>query len=132
MNLSFRRRVWLRANGVCEYCRMPSEYYLAPYQVDHIIAEKHGGKTTLNNTALACYHCNLHKGPNIAGIEPTSGRSTRLFHPRKDVWSDHFRWRGATLVGRTAVGRVTIQVFEINHPAYVLVRQALIDAGLFG
>lgn len=132
MKPSFKRRVWQRANGVCEYCRMPREFYLAPYQIDHIVAEKHGGKTTLSNTALACYHCNLHKGPNIAGIESTSGRTVRLFHPRKDRWSDHFRWHGAILFGRTAVGRVTIQVLEINHPAYVLVRQALMDAGVFG
>jgi hypothetical protein len=111
---------------------MPSEFYRAPFQIDHILAQQHGGKTTLNNTALACFHCNLHKGPNIAGRDPTSGRMTRLFHPRNDRWADHFRWQGATLVGRTAVGRTTIYVLDMNHPAYVLVRQALIDADLFG
>ena len=132
MKPSFKRRVWLRANGVCEYCRMPSEFYLAPYQIDHIIAEQHGGKTTLTNTALACYHCNLHKGPNIAGRDSTSGRTTRLFHPRNDRWTDHFRWQGTKLIGRTAIGRTTIHVLDMNHPAYVLVRQALMDAGLFG
>ncbi len=51
MKPTLKRRVWQRANGVCEYCRMPSEFYLAPYQIDHIIAEKHEGKTwsTLKN-----------------------------------------------------------------------------------
>ena len=110
---------------------MPSDFYRAPYQIDHIVAEKHGGRTVLANLALACYHCNLNKGPNIAGKDPATRRTTRLFHPRRDRWDEHFRWQAAKLVGRTAVGRTTIQVLDINHPAYVLVRQALIDAGLF-
>ena len=131
MKSSFKRQVWRRANGACEYCRMPSRYYLAPFQVDHIIAEQHGGRTVLVNLALACYHCNLHKGPNIAGKDPATRRITRLFHPRRDVWQDHFRWRGPKLLGRTPVGRTTIAVLDINNEAYVLVRKALIEAGLF-
>ncbi len=132
MNSSLRRRVWQRASGLCEYGRMPSQFYLAPFQIDHVIAEQHGGSTTFGNLALACFHCNLHKGPNIAGKDPMSRRTTRLFHPRVDHWEDHFRWRGARLMGRTAIGRTTIQVLDINHPAYLLARKALKDAGLFG
>ncbi len=131
MKPALRRQVWRRAGGICEYCRMPSHLYLSPYQVDHIIAEQHRGRTVLSNLALACYHCNLHKGPNIAGKDPTSGRTTRLFHPRRDRWEDHFRWRGPKLLGRTAVGRTTVVVLNINHPAYLLVRRALIAAELF-
>ena len=131
MKPALRRQVWRRASGICEYCRMPSRLYLSPYQIDHIIAEQHGGRTVLSNLALACYHCNLHKGPNIAGKDPTTRRTTRLFHPRRDQWEDHFQWRGPKLVGRTAVGRTTIVVLTINHPAYVLVRRALIAAKVF-
>jgi 5-methylcytosine-specific restriction endonuclease McrA len=47
MNASIKQSVWQRANAACEYCRMPSEFYLAPFQIDHVIAEKHGGQTTL-------------------------------------------------------------------------------------
>jgi hypothetical protein len=110
---------------------MPRHLYLAPFQIDHIIAEKHRGKTVSSNLALACYHCNLHKGSNISGKDPITGRTTRLFHPRRDQWRRHFRWKGAKLVARTAVGRATIAVLDINHEAYVLVRQALIEAALF-
>lgn len=131
MRRSLANLVWRRAAARCEYCRMPSRFYHAPFQIDHILAEQHGGATTARNLALACYHCNLHKGPNIAGRDPLARRLTRLFHPRRDRWDDHFRWRGARLLGRTAVGRTTIAVLDINDEAYLLVRRALIDARLF-
>lgn len=131
MKSSLRRQVWRRASGTCEYCQMPSQFYRAPFQIDHIIAEQHGGQTVFSNLALACFHCNLGKGPNIAGKDPATRRMTRLFHPRQDHWEDHFRWHGARLIGRTPIGRTTIQVLDINHIAYVLVRKALIDARIF-
>ena len=132
MKVFLKRRVWQRASGCCEYCRMPSEFYLAPYQIDHVIAEQHGGRTSLSNLALACFHCNLKKGPNIAGRDSVTRRTMRLFNPRKDRWDNHFRWHGAKLVGRTAIGRTTIQVLDINNPAYLAVRKALMEAGIFG
>lgn len=131
MNASLRQRVRLRAGGACEYCRMPALYYRAPYQIDHIIARQHGGVTEAKNLCLACYHCNLNKGPNIAGKDPVTGRTTRLFNPRTDTWESHFRWDGARLVGRTGIARATIQVVDINHPAYMLVRASLIGSGHF-
>jgi hypothetical protein len=38
---------------------------------------------------------------------------------------------GALLVGKTAVGRTTIEVLAINEPTRFAVRQELIDPGLF-
>jgi hypothetical protein len=131
MNVSLKRRVWRRARGACEYCRMPSRFYRAPFQIDHIIAKQHGGVTEPKNLCLACYHYNLNKGPNIAGKDPASGRTTRLFNPRVDAWEAHFLRDGPRMVGRTAVGRTTVQLLDMNHPAYVLVREALIRVRLF-
>ena len=85
----------------------------------------------MDNLALACFHCNTHKGPNIAGIDPESGDLVRLFHPREDQWDDHFRWQGPVLAGVSAVGRATIQVLAINAPGYAAVRQALREEGAF-
>src|SRR5450631_1539400 len=64
--------------------------------------------TVLDNLAMACFHCNRSKGPNIAGLDPASGELVRLFHPRTDIWTDHFRLDGTRLFGLTPVGRVTI------------------------
>jgi hypothetical protein len=84
---------------------------------------------TRTNAALCCGSCNRHKGPNIAGIDPQTRRLTRLFHPRRDRWSSHFRWRGAKIVGMTAIGRVTVAVLNMNAPRQLEMRQALLDEG---
>jgi hypothetical protein len=121
-----------RANHVCEYCHMPWAYYpTVPFPIDHIIAQQHGGPTMLGNLALSCLHDNAHKGPNIAGIDPVSKKLTKLFNPRRHKWERHFRWDGPYLVGRTAIGRVTIAVLAMNDPAVIEVREALLDEGLF-
>jgi len=99
--------------------------------VDRIIARRHGGQTVLENLALACLHCNRHKGPNIAGTDPRTGKLIRLFHPRTDQWSVHFEWIGAVLAGRTEIGRATIQVLAINAPDFLAVREALIQEETF-
>jgi hypothetical protein len=131
MNDSLAALVRHRASGRCEYCQLPAEWSVIPFEIDHIIARKHKGQTTADNLALSCYYCNSSKGPNIAGIDPDSGLIVRLFHPREDVWADHFLWDGAVLRGRTPVGRATIDVLEINLQVSVDLRQTLLAAGLF-
>jgi hypothetical protein len=74
--------------------------------------------------------CNLHKGPNLTGIDPKTRKVTRLFNPRRQVWERHFRWQGAVLIGKTAVGRTTVRVLAMNEPERVNLRQELIDQGL--
>ena len=123
--------VWQRATAACEYCQLPQSLSSIPFEIDPIIARKHGGHTAADNLALSCFYCNSYKGPNIAGIDPRSGRITRLSHPRKDAWKSHFKWNGPILIGRTAVGRATIIVLAINHPDAVAVREALIEEGAF-
>jgi hypothetical protein len=123
--------VWQRASASCEYCQLPQSLSSIPFEIDHIIAQKHGGATELANLALSCFYCNSYKGPNIAGLDPESKRIIRLYHPRKDTWTKHFQWDGPVLWGRTAVGRATIIVLAINHPDAIAVRQALIEEGSF-
>ena len=120
-----------RAQGRCEYCCFPQAVSELPFHLDHIIAEKHGGPTISANLAWACFSCNLHKGPNIAGLDPNTGELTRLFHPRTDVWAEHFEWDGAWLRGRTGVGRTTLKVLAMNSADSVAVREALRDEGIF-
>ena len=132
MDESLVEEVRGRADDICEYCRMPQSYYpTVVFPVDHIVAKQHGGPTRLSNLALSCLHCNSHKGPNIAGIDPRSRKLTKLFNPRRHKWERHFRWNGPLLVGRTAVGRVTIIVLAMNDPDLVEVREELIEEGVF-
>jgi hypothetical protein len=122
--------VRLRAGGICEYCRLPESVSLLPFPLDHIIARQHRGDTTEENLALSCPCCNQHKGPNIAGLDPGTQDLTRLFNPRRDEWLEHFRWEGALIVARTAVGRTTQYVLALNDPDQVRLRELLIQTGL--
>jgi len=102
-----------------------------PFQVDHIIAQQHGGPAVLENLAWSCLHCNKHKGPNIAGVDPVTGQLIALFHPRRHRWQRHFAWSGPRIVGRTRVGRATIHVLSMNDPDFVAFRSQLIEEGTF-
>jgi len=79
----------------------------------------------------SCFPCNNHKGTDLAGIDKLTKKLIKLFHPRRHKWEWHFRWDGPNLVGRTAIGRVTIAVLDINAMDRVLLRQSLIDEGVF-
>jgi hypothetical protein len=130
MDAALQRRIWRRARAICEYCRMPQSIDALPFHIDHIIARQHMGRTKSANLALACYNCNLHKGPNIAGLDPDTGQLTRLFNPRTDDWDMHFRSNGAHLMGLTAIGRTTIGVLAINQGVRVSHRASLIAEGV--
>lgn len=131
MERALEELIWDRARSLCEYCKFPAAVSELPFQIDHVIALKHGGQSASENLALACFYCNSFKGPNIAGIDPAEGKIARLFHPRQDHWADHFEWNGPILQARTAVGRATIQVLRINHPLVVEIRRWLIREGSF-
>jgi len=120
-----------RAGNVCEYCRMPQSAHVLTFPVDHIIARQHDGPTSLENLALSCVRCNSYKGPNIAGLSPTSRELTRLYHPRQDNWNDNFAFSGPTIVGLSEIGKTTIELLQMNHPDYIALRESLIAEGSF-
>jgi HNH endonuclease len=125
-----RRAVRARAAEHCEYCLIPESLTLAPHWVDHIVAEKHGGRTEESNLALSCVLCNQHKGSDLTSIDPQGGQITPLFHPRRDRWPDHFRLMGASIEPLTAIGRVTVRLLQLNHPDRVRERELLLRLGL--
>jgi hypothetical protein len=83
-----------------------------------------GGSDAIDNLALACIDCNLHKGTNLTGIDPQTNELTELFHPRHQEWDDHFEWQGLHLAGKTATGRTTIQVLNINSEDQLALRSS--------
>jgi hypothetical protein len=101
-----------------------------PFQIDDILAEKHGGKTVESNLALACPHCNRSKGPNIAGLDPDSGQPIRFISSsRRDLWAEHFEFQGAHIVGRTPIGRATVQVLAMIADDLLLIRVEVLKRG---
>jgi hypothetical protein len=127
MDRVLERLVWQRAESRCEYCRLRQAASSITFEIDHVIAQYHHGKTVASNLALSCFYCNRYKGVNLSGIDRKTGKITSLFHPRRHSWGWHFRWDGAILVGRTAIGRTTIDVLAINHPDAIAHRQSLLE-----
>src|SRR4051794_4417996 len=128
MDQSTRQKVRQRAGFCCEYCQLRElESPVARLQIEHIIPRKHGGTDDLENLALACIDCNLHKGANLSGIDPKSGQVAELFNPRTQRWGEHFLWDGCILIGITAAGRTTIRVLDMNAEERVRVRVAFPD-----
>ena len=128
-----------RASYHCGYCRVPQAAFRRPFHLEHVVAKQHGGTTELDNLALACWHCNLKKGPNLTGIDPETAQITHLFHPRKDRWEDHFGVAVGTLLplgieirGLTATGRATIGVLGMNEEMRQMLRYELWLEGMYG
>jgi hypothetical protein len=125
MDAATRDQVQQRAGRRCEYCGLHEDQSpLATLHVEHILPRKHGGADHLDNLALACIDCNLHKGSNVAGYDPETGQLTELFHPRRQRWSEHFEWRGALILGTTATGRTTVEVLRMNSAEQLQLRVA--------
>jgi hypothetical protein len=120
-----------RARGRCEYCGIHKVDTIFGCQVDHILSEKHGGSARLDNLAYACAFCNRHKGSDIASLDE-AGKLTPLFHPRRDVWAEHFAFDGSTLLGLSASGRATVRLLRINAPERIMEREFLLRAGRLG
>lgn len=68
-----RRQVVERAGDRCEYCRFPQSFTLLAFEMEHIISEKHGGTTSLENLALACPYCTA---PKVTILAPSIQKQT--------------------------------------------------------
>ncbi len=118
-----RRLVTERADYHCEYCLIAEADSFAPHQVDRVIALKHRGSSVLENLAYSCAVCNMHKGSDVTSYDPESDRVVRLFHPRRDAWTEHFRLESAHIVGLTEVVRVTVTLLQLNRQDRLVERE---------
>lgn len=131
MSETLRQLVRERAARRCEYCRLgEADLPLWPFHLDHVVAEQHfGSATTPGNLAWACQRCNLHKGTNLSAVDPDSTEIVRLYNPRADCWEEHFQFAAARIEGRTALGRATVWLLQMNHDERVELRAVLQSLG---
>jgi 5-methylcytosine-specific restriction endonuclease McrA len=128
---SLRRQVIERAGDRCEYCRFPQKATLLAFEMEHIIAEKHGGITSLENLALSCPYCNRAKGTDLGSIDPETNQLVPFFNPRTQSWQEHFALTGAVIMPLTAEGRVTVLILQFNHPDRLQERERLLAIGQY-
>lgn len=112
-----------RAEERCEYRRMHQSLQGATFHVEHIVPRSRGGESGLGNFAWCCPSCNLRKSNRVAAIDPATGTTVRLFHPRRDNWKEHFGWNEYEITGHTPVGRATVLLLEMNHFRRVQIRK---------
>lgn len=98
---ALRRRVAVWARQRCCYCLTQVEVIGDALEIDHIVPLYAGGKTEESNLCLACSSCNQAKGIQTEAMDPVTGKTVSLFHPRTQNWSDHFQWSqdGVTIIG---------------------------------
>jgi hypothetical protein len=127
-----REEVRSRALWSCEYCRSQEAYSPDAFSIEHIVPRAKGGSNAAGNLALACQGCNNRKFLATEALDPVTGESARLYHPRQDKWPRHFAWNEdfTLMVGLTPTGRATVAKLELNRPGLVNLRRALCKVGL--
>lgn len=126
-----RHKLAQRAKERCEYCLLHQDHGIKKHEPDHIIPKKHGGQDLLGNLAWACFQCNRYKGSEVAAFDQETGELTALFNPRHDQWTDHFSLNQGFIQAKTAIGRVTILVLQLNRPGRIQVRNQLSKINLY-
>lgn len=92
-----------------------------------------GGPDEEDNLAYSCSGCNSFKALATRGIDPQTGEEASLFHPRNDVFEQHFTWSQediAILIGLTPTGRATVERLRLNRAGVVNLRRLLVKEGL--
>ena len=106
--------VFRRANGCCDYCLSQAAFCPDPLSIEHIMPRAAGGSNKSGNLALCCQGCNNIKFTNTAAVDPATGATESLYHPRRQSWEEHFEWvQNFTLVmGLTPTGRATVENYS--------------------
>lgn len=96
----------------CAYCKTAEMLTVVTFEIEHIIPRTQGGLTEFENLCLACPSCNRYKSNRLVGMTD-DGLESRLFHPHRDRWLDHFDWsvNATFIVGLSDIGRATINLF---------------------
>jgi 5-methylcytosine-specific restriction endonuclease McrA len=128
---TLRQMVRERASFCCEYCFSQGKYIPDPLSVEHIIPRSRGGSHDEPTLALSCQGCNGRKHVAVSAIDPVSEQEVPLYHPRRDVWSNHFAWSAGftEIIGKTPTGRATVERLQLNRESLVNLRIVLGSLG---
>jgi hypothetical protein len=111
-------KVRKRAKYLCEYCHADERWQFVLFTIDHILPTSEGGKDSLENLALACFHCNRYKSnQQLFG-------DIQIFNPRRMSWNEHFIWSKDTLriLPKTEIGKATIELLQFNRERLLVIR----------
>ncbi|MCP9764357.1 HNH endonuclease [Lacihabitans soyangensis] len=118
-----------RANYRCEYCLISENLSFYKFQIEHIISIKHDGDDQRENLAYCCPECNYSKGTDIGTF--IHNKLTRFFNPRTDNWMDHFTIKNGEIIGKTDIGKATVNILKFNQIDRLIFRNQLISMDLY-
>lgn len=126
-----RTLVRSRSSNCCEYCKSQDKFSPVFFTIDHIVPPNQGGSHDPDNLAYACLLCNRLKWNKLTSYDPVTQTIVRIFHPREDVWSEHFQWSEDFLyiVSITQVGRGTVSALQLNREKLVAYRKEMSAIG---
>ncbi|PWK16745.1 HNH endonuclease [Arcicella aurantiaca] len=126
-----KRLIINRSRGYCEYCQCPADFSTEPFSIEHIIPRSKNGLDELSNLAYACIGCNIYKSDKTEFLDTLSQAFYPLYNPRTMIWNEHFIWDKSltVMIGKTAIGRVTIEAIKLNRRPLKNLRRALIAIG---
>ena len=127
----WREKLVSATQNRCGYCHTQQAVSGIPLTLEHIIPKSKGGETTEDNLWLSCRLCNEQKGILIEFSDPKTDSITPLYNPRTQMWSEHFAWNddGTKIIGRTPVGRATIDALNLNDSIRIQSRALWVEAG---
>lgn len=117
-----------RSHGFCEYCKCPADFSAEPFSIEHILPRSKEGLDEIDNLAYACIGCNIYKSDKTEFLDTVSQQIFPLFNPRTMNWHDHFIWDESltSIIGKTAIGRATIEAIKLNRKPLKNLRRALL------
>ncbi|MFK7948475.1 MAG: HNH endonuclease [Saprospiraceae bacterium] len=119
------------AHGCCEYCQSQEAYSTQNFSMEHIIPSHLGGSNEIDNLALSCQGCNNIKFTKIGLTNETTDEFIPFFHPRQDIWTEHFKWNNdfTLIIPLTKKGEATLEVLKMNRQQVVNWRTAVFSIG---
>ena len=122
-SLEIQVNVRQRAEFLCEYCHTSEHWQYVRFTIDHILPND---DDSLENLALACFHCNRRKSNKINGLHLETNETVPIFNPRLDVWKEHFKWSEDKIyiLPKTTIGHITIELLQLNRARILLIREA--------
>lgn len=124
-------KVRISAKYRCGYCLLSQIYCPIIFQFDHYIPITKGGTNAETNLWLVCGNCNTAKSDKTESFDSVTKTTVPIFNPRTQNWNEHFEWseNGAIIVGKTPIGRGTVELLKLNQERVVEVRREWILAG---
>lgn len=129
MDAETRRLVRARANERCEYCGIHQRIYPDfAFHIEHIVARQHGGSNAPDNLALSCHLATARRDPisraSILRRGFSPGSSTLAPTRGPSIYGRRTTDDGR-IVGRTDVGRATVQLLDMNSEMRIRIRREI-------